>query len=120
MTAQLLAGQPVAEAVLADVAQRVEALAAHQITPGLGTILVGDDGPSAGYVRKKHETCEQVGIRSFHEGIPGDATQDDLLDAVDRFNQNPDVDSYIIQYPLPDGFDFNAALLRMDPDKDAD
>jgi len=120
VTAQLLAGQPVAEAVLADVAKRVEALAARHITPGLGTILVGDDGPSAGYVRKKHETCEQVGIRSFHEGVPSEATQGDLLAAVDRFNQNPDVDAYLIQYPLPDGFDFNAALLRMDPDKDAD
>jgi methylenetetrahydrofolate dehydrogenase (NADP+)/methenyltetrahydrofolate cyclohydrolase len=120
VTAQLLAGQPVAEAVLADVAKRVEALAAHHITPGLGTILVGDDGPSAGYVRKKHETCEQVGIHSFHESVSGDATQADLLAAVERFNHNPDVDSYIIQHPLPDGFDFNAALMHMDPDKDAD
>jgi methylenetetrahydrofolate dehydrogenase (NADP+)/methenyltetrahydrofolate cyclohydrolase len=120
VTAQLLAGQPVAEAVLADVAKRVEALAAHDITPGLGTILVGAHSPSAGYVRKKHETCEQVGIRSFHESVPDDATQDDLLAAVDRFNQHADVDAYIIQYPLPVGFDFNAALLRMDPDKDAD
>jgi methylenetetrahydrofolate dehydrogenase (NADP+)/methenyltetrahydrofolate cyclohydrolase len=120
VTAQLLAGQPVAEAVLADVAKRVEALAAYHITPGLGTILVGDDGPSAGYIRKKHETCEQVGIHSFHESVAGDATQADLLAAVERFNQNPDVDSYIIQHPLPDGFDFNAALMHMDPDKDAD
>jgi methylenetetrahydrofolate dehydrogenase (NADP+)/methenyltetrahydrofolate cyclohydrolase len=120
VTAQLLSGQPVAEAVLADVAKRVEALVAHDITPGLGTILVGDDGPSAAYVRKKHETCERVGIQSFHESVSADATQADLLAVVDRFNQNPAVDSYIIQYPLPDGFDFNAALLRMDPDKDAD
>jgi methylenetetrahydrofolate dehydrogenase (NADP+)/methenyltetrahydrofolate cyclohydrolase len=120
VTAQLLSGQPVAEAVLADVAKRVEALVAHDITPGLGTILVGDDGPSAAYVRKKHETCERVGIQSFHESVSADATQAELLAVVDRFNQNPAVDSYIIQYPLPDGFDFNAALLRMDPDKDAD
>jgi methylenetetrahydrofolate dehydrogenase (NADP+)/methenyltetrahydrofolate cyclohydrolase len=120
VTAQLLAGQPVAEAVLADVATRVEALAAHHITPGLGTILVGDDGPSASYVRKKHEACEQVGIHSFHESVAGDATQAALLAVVDRFNQSPDIDSYIIQHPLPEGFDFNAALMHMDPDKDAD
>lgn len=120
MTAQLLAGQPVAEAVLAKVAKRVKALAPHRVTPGLGTILVGDDGPSAGYVRKKHEACERIGIRSFHQAVPSHATQDDLLAAVDRFNQNPEVDAYLIQYPLPDGFDFHAALLRMDPDKDAD
>ncbi|MEM7032643.1 MAG: tetrahydrofolate dehydrogenase/cyclohydrolase catalytic domain-containing protein [Chloroflexota bacterium] len=120
MTAQLLSGQPVAEAVLANVAKRVEALKSKGIIPGLGTILVGDDGPSAGYVRKKHETCEEVGITSFHEGVPADATQADLLAAVDRFNENPEVDAYIIQHPVPSGFDFNEALARMAPAKDAD
>ena len=66
MSAQLLEGGPVAEAVLDDVRTRVNALKAAGITPGLGTILVGDDGASAGYVRKKHETCELVGIASHH------------------------------------------------------
>ena len=120
MPAQLLAGQPVAEAVLEDVAKRVSALKKKGVTPGLGTILVGDDSASAGYVRKKHETCEQVGITSFHAGIPSDGDQRDLLKAVKDFNQNPEVDGYIIQHPVPDGFDFNEALLAMDPAKDAD
>jgi len=120
MTAQLLAGAPVAEAVLADVTKRVAALAGQGRTVGLGTILVGDDPASAGYVRKKHEACEQVGIRSHHIGVPGDATQADLLAAVDRFNADPAVDGYLIQYPVPPHFDFNAALLAMDPAKDAD
>ncbi len=120
MPAKLLAGQPVAEAVLKDVADRVKALKKKGITPGLGTILVGDDNASAGYVRKKHETCEQVGITSFHTGIPSDSSQDDLLAAVEDFNENPEVDAFIIQHPVPDGFDFNEALLHMIPTKDAD
>lgn len=120
MTAQLLAGGPVAEAVLQDVAKRVEELASAGVKPGLGTILVGDDAASAGYVRKKHETCEQVGIASFNAEIPANAGQAELLAAVDRFNADPDVDAYIIQHPVPAGFDFNEALARMDPKKDAD
>jgi methylenetetrahydrofolate dehydrogenase (NADP+)/methenyltetrahydrofolate cyclohydrolase len=120
MTAQLLAGAPVAEAVVADVTKRVAALAGQGKTVGLGTILVGDDPASAGYVRKKHEACEQVGMRSHHIGVPGDAAQADLLAAVDLFNADPAVDGYLIQYPVPAQFDFNAALLAMDPAKDAD
>jgi methylenetetrahydrofolate dehydrogenase (NADP+) / methenyltetrahydrofolate cyclohydrolase len=87
---------------------------------GLGTILVGDDPASAGYVRKKHEACAEVGIASHHIEVPGDGAQDDLLAAVERFNADPAVDGYLIQYPVPAQLDFNAALLAMDPAKDAD
>ncbi|MEM6705821.1 MAG: tetrahydrofolate dehydrogenase/cyclohydrolase catalytic domain-containing protein [Acidobacteriota bacterium] len=120
MAAEFLAGQPVAEAVLAESAERVEALAQRGIVPGLGTILVGDDGASASYVRKKHETCKRVGLRSFHEHLDASASQADLLAVVDRFNADPEVDGFLIQHPLPKGFDFNEALLRMDPAKDSD
>jgi methylenetetrahydrofolate dehydrogenase (NADP+) / methenyltetrahydrofolate cyclohydrolase len=120
MSAQLLAGAPVAEAVLDDVTRRVGALEVHGIVPGLGTILVGDDGASAGYVRKKHETCEQVGMASHHIDVGVDEGQAGLLAAVDRFNRDPAVHAYIIQHPVPSGFDFNAALLAMDAAKDAD
>ena len=120
MTAQLLAGAPVAEAVLDDVAVRVAALRERGKTVGLGTILVGDDPASAGYVRKKHETCERVGMLSHHIDVPGDGTQADLLAAVDRFNADPAVDAYLIQHPVPPQFDFNAALGAIDPDKDGD
>ena len=120
MTAQLLAGGPVAESVLDDVRTRVEALAARGVTPGLGTILVGDDGASAGYVRKKHETCESVGFTSQHISVPADAPPAALDEAVATFNEDPAVDGYIIQHPVPSGFDFNAALCAMDPGKDAD
>jgi len=120
MPAKLLEGKPVADVVLAEVADRVTDLKAQGIAPGLGTILVGDDSASAVYVRNKHRTCEQVGVASFHEHVSANASQDELLAAVERFNENPEVDAYLIQYPLPTGFDFNKALLRMDPAKDAD
>ena len=120
MTAQLLAGAPVAEAVLDEVAARVAALRERGKTVGLGTILVGDDPASTGYVRKKHETCERVGMLSHHIDVPGDGTQADLMAAVDRFNADPSVDAYLIQHPVPPQFDFNAALGAIDPDKDGD
>lgn len=120
MSAKFLEGKVVAEAVLNDVSSKVEVLKKKGITPGLGTILVGDDGPSMSYVNKKHETCKSVGIASFHIAIPATATQKDLLKAVTSFNDNPEVDAFIIQHPVPAGFDFNEALLQMDPDKDAD
>ncbi|MDH4169300.1 MAG: bifunctional 5,10-methylenetetrahydrofolate dehydrogenase/5,10-methenyltetrahydrofolate cyclohydrolase [Acidimicrobiia bacterium] len=120
MTAQFLAGGPVAEAVLADVKTRVAALTEKGITPGLGTILVGDDEASAGYVRKKHETCAEVGIASVNLEIPARSNQAELLAGVQRFNADPAVDAFLIQHPVPDHFDFNAALAAMDPAKDAD
>jgi methylenetetrahydrofolate dehydrogenase (NADP+)/methenyltetrahydrofolate cyclohydrolase len=120
VTAQLLLGNVVAEAVLADVKQRAARLASSGVEVGLGTILVGDDGPSAGYVRKKHEACAAVGIRSHHQELPPDASQADLEAAVDQFNSDPAVHGYLIQHPVPRGLDFNAALMRMDPAKDGD
>lgn len=120
MSAQLLAGGPVADAVLDDVRTRVAALAAQGKGVGLGTILVGDDEASAGYVRKKHEMCDELGVVSHHIGIDADEDPSTLFDAVDRFNADPDVDAYLIQYPVADGFDFDAAVNRMDPDKDGD
>lgn len=120
MGAKLLEGGPVAEAVLADVADRVERLTAEGVTPGLGTILVGDDEASAGYVRKKHETCADLGIASFDERVSTSGSQDDLLGAVRRLNEDPAVDGYLIQHPVPDHFDFGEALEAVDPAKDAD
>ncbi len=120
MSAELLAGGPVAEAVLEDVRIRVERLKDAGTTPGLGTILVGDDGASAGYVRKKHETCESVGMASHNIHVDADAPPTALDEAVAQFNSDPGVHGYIIQHPVAAGFDFNAALSAMDPAKDAD
>ena len=120
MTAQLLAGAPVADSVLDEVKIRTRALIEKGIKPGLGTILVGEDSASAGYVRKKHETCEAVGLASQHIEIPSDASPNALLEAVDSFNKDPEVHAYIIQHPVADGFDINTALSLMNPEKDAD
>ena len=109
-----------AEAVLDDVRTRGDALRAAGTTPGLGTILVGDDGASAGYVRKKHETCESVGMVSYHIQVEADDPVEALDDAVAAFNGDPAIHAYIIQHPVADGFDFNSALSAMDPAKDAD
>ena len=111
-------GAPVAEAVLADVTSRVGALSARGRTVGLGTILVGDDPASAGYVRKKHETCEQVGIVSHHIDVEA-GDQGGLDAAVQRFNDDPGVDAFLVQNPTP-GCDFNKAVEAMAPAKDAD
>ena len=120
VTASLLAGQPVADSVLVDVRARAEALVGRGVVPGLGTILVGDDPASAGYVAKKHQTCAAVGIRSHHNQLPADAGQAALLDAVAAFNAAPDVHAYLVQLPLPDGYDLDAVLSAIDPGKDAD
>jgi methylenetetrahydrofolate dehydrogenase (NADP+)/methenyltetrahydrofolate cyclohydrolase len=120
MTAQVLDGELVAVGIKADLATRVEALIASGITPGLGTVLVGDDGPSANYVSMKHRDCEALGITSHHAHLPADATQEDVDEVVDRFNADPAVDAYLMQYPFPKHLDFEAALLRVDPAKDVD
>ena len=113
-------GAPVAEAVLTEVTERVQKLAADGYSVGLATVLVGDDPASAGYVAKKHEACERVGIVSVDVRIPADRAQADLLDAIAQLNADPAVDGYIIQHPVPSGFDFNHAVSAMDPAKDAD
>jgi len=120
MTAQYLEGKPVAEAVLKEVVERVEALKKRGVVPGLGTILVGDDPASAGYVRKKHEACREHGFASFDRHIASDASQADLLDAVCAFNEDDRVHGFIIQYPVPSGFDYSEAIEIMAPEKDAD
>ncbi len=120
MTAQLMAGAPVAEAVLADVTERVQKLASNGISVGLATVLVGDDPASAGYVAKKHEACERVGMTSVDVRISADRSQADLLEALLQLNADPAIDGYIVQHPVPAGFDFNQAVSAMDPGKDAD
>ena len=118
--AKLLEGKVVAAAVIEDLKKRIEVLKKNGVVPGLATILVGDDPASAGYVRKKHQACEEIGIRSFHRDIAASAKQSVLLDTVKELNENPDVHGYIIQYPVPANFDFAEAMSLMKPEKDAD
>jgi methylenetetrahydrofolate dehydrogenase (NADP+)/methenyltetrahydrofolate cyclohydrolase len=120
MSAQVLDGELVAAGIKERLAGRVNALVDRGITPGLGTVLVGDDGPSSNYVSMKHRDCEALGISSHHAHLPADATQDDVLAVIDRFNNDPAVDAYLMQYPFPKHLDFEGALLSVDPAKDVD
>ncbi len=119
-TARLLDGNALLEAVKTDLSGRVKALGDQGVTPGLGTILVGDDPNSASYVRRKHANCADVGIASFHQELPADASDEDVRGAIETFNADPAVDAFLVQNPVPAGFDFNQAMTAVDPAKDAD
>ena len=121
MTAIFLDGVATAETVLAGVAERAAAFAVVSgRRPGLGTLLVGDDGASASYVAKKHAACGRCAMASVSVQLPATATQAEVLAAIATLNASPDVDAFIMQLPLPKGLDEGAALLAIDPDKDAD
>lgn len=120
MTAQMLDGEIVARRIKAGLRERIDALVRKGHTPGLGTILVGDDGPSANYVAMKHRDCEELGISSHHVHLPADATENDVLEVVEQFNADDRVDAYLMQYPFPAHLDYESILLRVDPAKDVD
>jgi methylenetetrahydrofolate dehydrogenase (NADP+)/methenyltetrahydrofolate cyclohydrolase len=120
MSARLLPGAPVAEAVFADLAPRIAKLKEAGKTPGLGTVLVGDDSASAGYVGMKMKKAEEMGFASPHERLGQDATTADVIAAVKRLNADATCDAMLIQHPTPPQVDFEAVLLEMDPDKDVD
>ena len=115
-----LDGKVVAEEILAELAARVEHLADRGVTPGLGTILVGDDAPSHRYVQMKHDDCARLGIASFGKVLAADATQSEVLAAVEEFNADPAVDAFITQVPMPDQIDEGTVLAAIEPRKDAD
>lgn len=120
MTAQILSGKDVAAVVRQQVTADVAELATAGVSVGLATVLVGDDPASHVYVSYKHKDAQAVGITSMDIKLPGDATQADVFDAVDELNERPDVSGMIVQLPLPDGLDGEAAVERVSPDKDAD
>jgi len=120
MSAQLLPGGPVAEAVLADVSERVARLRERGVTPSLATILVGDDDASAGYIRVKQRQAAGLGFDSPHVHLSADSKQDDLLAVIADFNADKNVHSVLIQYPIPAHLEYDAALQTLDPDKDVD
>ena len=118
--ARLLDGTATAAAIRAELTERVAALAARGVGPGLGTVLVGDEPGSRAYVRGKHRDCAEVGIASVREDLPATATQGDVEQAVARLNADPACTGFIVQLPLPAGVDTNRVLELVDPAKDAD
>ena len=120
MTATILSGADVATAVRQQVTSDVAELAEAGVHVGLATVLVGDDPASHVYVSYKHKDARAVGIGSIDVELPADSTQQDVFDAVDALNARDDVSGMIVQLPLPDGLDGEAAVERVSPDKDAD
>jgi methylenetetrahydrofolate dehydrogenase (NADP+)/methenyltetrahydrofolate cyclohydrolase len=118
--AQTLDGKLTRDEIFVDLAERVAALTAAGRTPGLGTVLVGDDPGSGAYVRGKHSDCAKVGITSIRRDLPADISQARLEDTIDELNADPECTGYIVQLPLPRHLNENAALERIDPAKDAD
>ncbi len=120
MTAIKLDGEMLSDEIKEGLRERIAALAEKGKTPGLGTLLVGDDGPSSNYVAMKHRDSEELGMGSREVHLPADSSQDDIDAVVDDFNADPAVDAYIMQYPFPGQLDYETALLRVLPEKDAD
>ena len=120
MTAKLILGKEVSEEIYGELRQRIEALKARGVTPGLAVVLVGDDPASQVYVRKKGEMCEELGMRSTTIVMPKETTQEELLRKVAELNADPSIHGYLVQLPLPDHIDEEAVINAIDPSKDVD
>jgi methylenetetrahydrofolate dehydrogenase (NADP+)/methenyltetrahydrofolate cyclohydrolase len=120
MSAQILDGKALAATIKSQLAARTVALKAKGITPGLGTVLVGDDPGSHSYVSGKHRDCQEVGITSIRIDLPASASQADVLAAIKDLNAAKECTGYIVQLPLPQGINIQTILEAIDPAKDAD
>ncbi len=114
-------GRTLAKKVEAEVKQGIEQLKEERgITPGLATILVGDDPASKMYVRLKHKACERVGVHAEDHNMPESTTQEELMETIDKLNGRDDIHGILLQLPLPKHLDDKTAMLAIDPAKDAD
>ena len=121
MTAQLIDGTAIAASVRNDVKDKVaKRVAEGKTKPGLATVLVGDRVDSAAYVGMKQKACAELGMNSFHEPLPEDATQEQVEDLVRKLNANPDVNGILVQLPLPDHLDEESVLRLINIEKDVD
>lgn len=120
MTAQKLDGKAAAAEIKAELRERVDALRAKGITPGIATVLVGADPASQLYVGMKHRESEAIGMNSIQVELPAEATQAEVEATIDELNADPTCHGYIVQLPLPKHIDTDAILERIDPAKDAD
>ncbi|WP_151529569.1 MULTISPECIES: bifunctional methylenetetrahydrofolate dehydrogenase/methenyltetrahydrofolate cyclohydrolase [Corynebacterium] len=120
MTAMKLDGKLYRDEIFVELAKKVERLKEQGITPGLATVLVGEDPASQSYVRMKHKDCEKIGVNSIRKDLPEDVTQGELLEVIEELNNDDACTGYIVQLPLPKHIDENAVLEAIDPAKDAD
>jgi len=120
VTAKIIDGKAIAASIRSDVAERVRALAARGVTPGLAAVLVGDDPPSKIYVAGKQKASEEVGIRSQRVDFPADVSERDLIRHIERLGTDPDVHGILVQLPLPSHIDVTSVHLSIVPEKDVD
>ncbi len=121
MTAKIIDGKAVAAKVREQMAEDVKTLQAeHGVTPGLATVLVGSDAASASYVRMKRKACEKVGILSFPNELPPDASQEEVEALVTKLNADPNVHGILVQLPLPGHLDEEKILSLISLHKDVD
>jgi methylenetetrahydrofolate dehydrogenase (NADP+)/methenyltetrahydrofolate cyclohydrolase len=120
VTATILDGKATLAAIKVELAERVAKLRGSGVTPGLGTVLVGDDPGSHAYVRGKHRDSATVGITSIQRELPATASQAEIEAVVDELNADPACTGYLVQLPLPAGVSAYHVLARVDPGKDVD
>jgi methylenetetrahydrofolate dehydrogenase (NADP+)/methenyltetrahydrofolate cyclohydrolase len=120
MTARIIDGKQIAAQMREELKQKVAALKAKGVTPGLAVVLVGDDPASKSYVTAKEKACEEIGIYSSDNRLPATTTQAELLAIIDKFNKDPKIHGILVQLPLPKHINENAVLLAIDPKKDVD
>ncbi len=118
MTARILDGQATLASIKLELRERIAALAAAGVVPGLGTVLVGDDPGSRWYVGAKHRDSAELGINSIRRDLPATATQAEVEAVIDELNADPDCTGFLVQQPT--GLDEMALLSRVDPEKDID
>lgn len=116
----IIDGNEVASEIRGELEGAIGTLAEHGVTPGLATVLVGDDPASETYVNMKQRDCEEVGINGIHVDLPGDASPEELYDTIEELNADPEVHGYLVQDPVPDQIDYREVIRRIDPAKDVD
>jgi len=120
MVAQIIDGKKIAQEIKAELANEVAHLKAKGIIPGLATVLVGEDPASQIYIKNKLKSCEEVGIYSYHQHLPADTSEEEVLKLIKELNSDPKIHGILVQLPLPKHFDEDKILLAIDPDKDVD
>lgn len=120
MTARVLDGVPIADAIRAEVAGRVAEHRKQGNQPGLAVVIVGENPASMVYVRSKGRACEEAGMHSETIRLPADTPEAELLSVVDRLNRDPRIHGFLVQLPLPKHIDAERVLNRINPLKDVD
>ncbi len=121
MPAKLISGKEIAKQIREELKVEVdELIAKHDLTPGLVTILVGENPASISYVTAKGKTAKELGFKSIQDDQPADLSEEDLLALVEKYNQDPTIHGILVQLPLPKHINETKVLFAIDPDKDVD